>query len=148
MIVLLGLLLILSFSQVAGRLFFNIGFKEGDSLIYHLVLWSGLWGAILATRYKEHISIDVVSRFTSGRLKHGIQAMTNLFSAAVCGVLLYASIRFIRDEFMFNDTAIAGLPLWIYQLIIPFAFLSMGLRFLLYSFQACRTQPADGVEEA
>ncbi|MBN1878687.1 TRAP transporter small permease [bacterium] len=138
MVLLLAALLLLCFGQVGGRLLANSGFESGDEIIYHLVLWTGLWGAILATRQKEHITIDIVSRFVSGRKRHLIQAITNAFSAGICSILLYASIHFIRDEMIYNDRRIIGLPLWIWQIIIPYAFTTMSLRFLIHTAQDLR----------
>ncbi|MGB3975290.1 MAG: TRAP transporter small permease [bacterium] len=131
--VLLLCLVLLSFYQVGGRLFFNAGIKDGDTIVYHLVLWTGLWGAILATRDKQHINIDVISRFASVRNRFLIQSITNIFSAIICGILLWASILFIRDEIHYTQTTILNIRLWIYQLIIPYAFLITSVRFFIYS---------------
>lgn len=129
MVVLLLLLLLLSFYQVGGRLFFNTGFKDGDTIVYHLVLWTGLWGAILATRDKQHITIDVISRLTSKHNQLLIQGITNLFSAIICGIITWAAILFIRDEIQYTQTKVLYLPLWLYQLIIPYTFLVISIRF-------------------
>ncbi|MCD4653999.1 TRAP transporter small permease, partial [bacterium] len=126
---LLTLLILLSFAQVAGRLFFNIGFPDADPVICHLVLWLGMVGAVLATREKEHITIDVVSRFVSGRLLCIIQVITGLFTSAVCGFLTWIAVRFIRDEIQYCTMEIIGLPLWVFQLIIPVSFGLMSIRF-------------------
>jgi TRAP-type C4-dicarboxylate transport system permease small subunit len=133
MVALMALLTVLSFYQVGGRLFFSTGIASGDTIIYHLVLWTGLWGAILATREKQHITIDVVNRLVSDRYSFLIQTITNLFSAVICGLLTWASVLFIRDEIRFTDTTILTIPLWYYQLIIPYTFMVIGLRFLIHS---------------
>lgn len=133
MVILLGALLLMSFGQVGGRLLLNMGFQSGDAIIYHLVLWTGLWGALLATRQQEHITIDIVSRFASLRYRTLIRIITNLFSGVICSILVHASIRFIHDEMTHIDTEILHIPLWVYELIIPYAFAVMSIRFFWFS---------------
>ena len=133
MVILLGALLLMSFGQVGGRLFLNMGFQSGDAVIYHLVLWTGLWGAMLATRQQEHITIDIISRFASRRYRTLIQMITNLFSGVICSILVHASIRFIHDEMTSIDTEILQIPLWVYQVVIPYALTVMSIRFFWFS---------------
>jgi len=86
---LLSLLILLSFAQVGGRLLFNTGFSDADPIICHLVLWLGLLGAVLATREKQHITIDIVSRFVTGKKLYAIQIITGLFTTCVCSSLTW-----------------------------------------------------------
>lgn len=132
-VLLLSVLLLVCFVQVAGRLFFNIGFVAADPLIYQLVLWIGLVGAVIASREKSHITIDIVSRFATGRWLAFIQTITYLFSAGICLFLAWISIRFIRDERAFSDAELLGIPVWIWQIILPVSFLIIGSRYAKYA---------------
>ncbi|HPQ40103.1 MAG TPA: TRAP transporter small permease [bacterium] len=132
-VVLLGTLILVCLVQVVGRLVFKAGFVEADPLIYELVLWIGLVGAMIASREKSHITIDIVSRFLSGRWLAGIRSLTGLFGAGICFLLVWISIRFIRDERAFNDTELLGIPIWIWQLILPVSFLVIGGRYTKYA---------------
>lgn len=125
------MLVLLSFAQFAGRLLFSAGIPDADPIIYHLVMLLGLTGAVIASREHEHITIDIVSKFVTGRLKYIIAVLTGIFATGVCGILTWVAIRFVRDEIEFNDTAIHGVPIWVIQLSIPIAFALMSGRFLL-----------------
>ncbi len=131
---LLGLICI-AFAQIAGRLFFNLGFMGIDPVLYHLVLWTGLLGAAVATREKEHINIDIVTRFISHRGKHLIQAGTNLFSSIISLILGWAGYRFVLDEASIGTSIMNLIPAWIFQMVIPLAFIIMAVRFLIHSIQ-------------
>ncbi len=133
--ILFSVLILLAFIQIAGRLFFGWGFSWADPVIYHLVLWLGLLGAAMATRENEHITIDIVSRFMPERVKHGSQAIVNLFSSIICALLAWAGSKFVIEEAHIGTQFNSLMPLWIIQLIIPIAFGIISIRFLIYSIQ-------------
>jgi len=131
--ILLGVLILFSFFQIAGRLLFGLGLSWADPVIYHLVLWTGLAGAAIATREKEHINIDIITRFLAPRLRHLVQFFTNIFSAVICIVLMDAGRRFVVDETLYGSPIVQGVPTWMFQVIIPLAFGIIAVRFLAHS---------------
>ena len=133
-ILLLGLICI-AFAQIAGRLFLNIGFTGIDPILYHLVLWTGLLGAAVATREKEHINIDIITRFLPHGGKYITQTCTNLFSSIISLILAWAGYRFVIDEAAMETSIMNLIPAWMLQLVIPLAFTIMAARFLIHSIQ-------------
>lgn len=129
----LSTMLILAITDIVMRLI------TGGSLIWIppvlqvLVLWLGLLGALLASRSQEHIAIDVISRFvgTFGKKVCGISG--SAFAAIVCSVVAYYSIEFIQQSIEYDDIAFAQVPTWPLQLIIPFTFTLMAVRFFLHT---------------
>ena len=126
---LLTALILLSFVQISGRMFFNKGFSSADQIIYQLLLWLALTGAAIATRENEHITIDVVSRFVSQNLRKRIQVVTSGFSVVVCGILTYSSVRFLIDEMEAETSLFDNVPVWPFEIIMPVAFGIITLRF-------------------
>jgi C4-dicarboxylate transporter DctQ subunit len=129
----LAIMLALAITDIAMRLI------TGGSLIWIppvlqvLVLWLGLLGALLASRSQEHIAIDVISRFV-GPLGKKICGITgSLFAALVCSLVAYFSIVFLQQSIEYDDIAFAQVPAWPLQLIIPFTFSLMALRFYLHT---------------
>jgi C4-dicarboxylate transporter DctQ subunit len=98
-----------------------------------LVLWLGLLGALLASRSQEHIAIDVLSRFAGpfGKKVCGISG--SLFATIVCSIVAFYSVVFIQQSIEYDDIAFAQVPAWPMQLIIPFAFSLMSVRFFLHT---------------
>lgn len=97
--VLLLCLVLLSFYQVGGRLLPSMPVSRMGIPSFTIWFYGQGYGApILATSDEQHLNIDVISRFASVSNRFLIQSITNIFLAIICGILLWASILFIRDE--------------------------------------------------
>ncbi len=130
----LAVLIFLSFSQIILRNFFSTGIIWGDAASRYLVLWVGLLGAMAATRDDNHISIDLVSRYATPRLKKIIRIITDFATALITIILTYASIVFMKDELASGAKAFAFVPTWIAGIILPFAFGMICIRYLIFLF--------------
>ena len=128
---LLTVMILLAFSQIVLRNFFATGIDWGDSLVRYLVVWVGFVGAAIATKEGKHITIDVLSRWITGSGSNAIQAISHLSSAAICGLLTWAGIKFIWFEAQMGGEAFFKLPVWVPELIIPVTFGLMTLRYTL-----------------
>ncbi len=133
---LLLLMILLATGQILFRNFWGGGVVWGDTLVRILVLWIGLMGAMVATRQKRHISMDVLTRYLPKRLRCLAAAAVELFSAAICAAVCYYSIRFVREEVTYGGTAFAGVPAWVCEAIIPLAFSVIALRYLLLAVES------------
>lgn len=126
-------MLMLAITDIAMRLI------TGGSLIWIppvlqiLVLWLGLLGALLASRSQEHVAIDVISRFVGPLGKKICGISGSLFAALVCSVVAYYSIEFIQTSIEYDDIAFAQVPAWPLQVIIPFTFSLMAVRFYMHT---------------
>lgn len=132
---LLATMLSLSLVQIALR-FQDSGLFWIDPLLRLLVLWAGLMGAVAASRDKQHIAIDLFSRFIPGLYQRLLQFFLSLFSSSVCLGLAWVSLRFVRDEATYGGRAIVSIPPWLQYSIFPLAFLLMGLHFLQHAGEA------------
>jgi TRAP-type C4-dicarboxylate transport system permease small subunit len=131
---LLTMMILLAFSQIVLRNFFDTGIAWGDALVRYLVVWVGFVGAAIATKEGKHITIDVLSRWITGVGRSTIQTISHLSSAAICGLLTWAGIKFIWFEAQMGGTAFFKLPVWVPELIIPVTFGLMTLRYTLRLF--------------
>ena len=129
--VLLTAMILLAFAQIVLRNFFDTGIDWGDALVRYLVVWVGFIGAAIAAKEGKHITIDVLSRWITGAGSSAIQAISHFSSAAVCGLLTWAGIKFIWFEAQMGGTAFFKLPTWVPELIIPVTFGLMTLRYSL-----------------
>jgi len=126
---LLTAMIVMAFGQIVLRNFFQETIIWGDAFLRHLVLWIGLSGAVVATRYNRHITIDLVSRFISPRGVAAVRVFTDGFGAIVCGAVAVAAGRFVLSEMESGGKAFASVPTWVGELIIPVAFGIMAIRF-------------------
>jgi len=132
--ILMTLMILTAFSQIVLRNFFATGIDWGDALVRYLVVWVAFIGAAIATREGKHISIDLLSRWLTGTGNMAVQALSSLFSAAICGLLTVAAARFIWFEAQMGSTTFLNLPVWLPELIMPVTFGLMALRFLMEMF--------------
>ncbi|MBI4549002.1 MAG: TRAP transporter small permease subunit [Ignavibacteriae bacterium] len=134
-VLLLGVMVLLAFSQVILRNVFSTGFLWADPLLRHMVLWVGFVGASLATQQEKHISIDLITRFVSPKIKTASRIMTNLLAGIVCAFLANAAWTFLLSEMESGDVLFTigktSFPLWWFEAIIPFGFAFIAFRFLL-----------------
>ena len=129
--ILLSTMILMAFVQIALRNFFATGIDWGDALVRYLVVWVGFVGAAIAVKEGKHITIDVLSRALGGARQRKIQAISNICSAAICGLLTWAGIKFIWFEAEMGGTVFLKLPVWVPELIIPVSFGLMTMRYAL-----------------
>jgi len=129
LVFLLGFLLGFSLLQIVLRNFFSTGFIWGDSLLRNTVLWISFLGAARATAEDKHIRIDLLPRLLPTFGTAMVSIIVDLFSLMVCIVLIYASWNFVIDEKLAGTFAFGQIPLWWFEVIFPFSFTVMGIRF-------------------
>ncbi len=101
----IGLMIIFSFLQLTLRLLFHSGIVWLDPALRHMVLWTGLTGAVLAARYARHFAMDALVKFLPERLHRPLKIFTDIFTIVVACALFGAARKFIRDEFESGSVA-------------------------------------------
>lgn len=138
---LLGTMILLSFTQILLRNFLDSGIAWADPLLRLLVLWVGMLGAMLATHYDKHIRIDLVTRFIPEQYHRQSAFFTALFSSLICALLSWHSARFVYYEWQDGGDAFVGFPAWLAESILPFGFAVMTIRFALVALRNLQGRP-------
>ena len=120
--------------QIVLRNLFDSGFLWAESFLRILVLWVAMLGAMVATRERNHISIDLLSRLLPPGFFVPLQNISLLFAAGVCATAAYHCVVFINYEYQDGTSAFADVPVWICQSIMPIGFGVMALRFVFSVF--------------
>jgi TRAP-type transport system small permease protein len=128
---LLVAMIVLACLQIILRTFFSGGLLWADPLLRYMVLWSGMLGAVVATRENKHIAIDVVGYLAPKQVKPWTRLLIDLFSSLVAAILTWAAVTFVRNEHLFGGSLLLTIPSWIWNLIFPTAFGLMTLHFFL-----------------
>lgn len=126
--VLLGMIALV-FSQVVLRGLFNSGISWADVVGRHMVLWIAFLGAMLATRSRQHISIDLASRLIPRRARNALRFILDIVACVVCCALTVAAIKFVVSEHEMETVLFSGVPLWIIETIIPFGFAMIAFEY-------------------
>ncbi|MBI4656122.1 MAG: TRAP transporter small permease subunit [Elusimicrobia bacterium] len=133
------LMALLSFLQIGLRLFFHSGIVWLDTFLRYVVLWAGMLGASLSSRYSKHFAVDVFARMLPPRWSSAAAVFTGLFAVFVSILLFFASNRFLKQEFLYNSTAFyvnntAVKSGWL-ELILPVSFLLIGFHLFVGIFR-------------
>jgi TRAP-type C4-dicarboxylate transport system permease small subunit len=132
LVTLLSLMILMAALQIFLRNLFDSGIVWGDSMIRILVLWVGLFGAMVASRKDEHIKIDLILRYIPEKIKPVVHLITDLFTAIVCVIVVFYGYRFVKFEFTDNLPAFSIVPAWVCESIIPISFAIIGIRYMFH----------------
>ncbi len=135
-LLLLSAMVLLAGTQILLRNLWESGIAWGDPVLRVLILWVGMFGAMLASRSNQHISIDILSHYLSPKWKRYSSTLTNLFSAVICALLSWHSGRFVIFEWQDGAELFSGVPVWIAEAILPLGFAVIAVRFALLSVQS------------
>jgi TRAP-type C4-dicarboxylate transport system permease small subunit len=129
-------MMVIAFLQICLRNVFATGLTWGDLILRNLVLWIGFIGATLATREGKHINIDAISRSLPPLGRAMVEVCIHLFSCFICGLLTYASLKFVKNEAEMGAATLINIPAWILEAILPLTFGLMAFRFALRAIKA------------
>ena len=134
-VLILSLMILLSFSQMLLRNFFDMGIIWGDTLFRQWVLWLGFLGASLAVKHDKHISIEVLTSLSSIYWKRVIKAFTSFATGIISGFLTFAAWSFMQFEKEFESVLFLNIPVWIFQAVLPYSFMVIAIRFVINGFE-------------
>ncbi len=95
-----------------------------------MVLWVAFLGASLVTKDNRHIRIDIAGHLLSPVLNIIRELVLSAGCVVICLVMIHASAGYIKVEMQYSSGSFLGIPLWVYQLIIPAGFSTMCLRYI------------------
>ena len=131
LVLLLLTMITLAGFDILARLLFGGGVLWISPFLRVMVLWVGLFGALIATRSREHITIDLINRMAPVPVKRWLSVLTQSFAAFICGVIAWHSVEFVQMAYEYGDKAYGQVPAWSLQIIIPLSFGLMAVRFIL-----------------
>lgn len=102
-----------------------------DLLLRQMVLIVGFLGALLATRRREHITIDVAHQIASKQTRRWLDAITSFVATVVCVCLALSGWQLVQIGLKWPRELLPGLQEWVFQLIFPIGFGLMTIHFLV-----------------
>lgn len=132
-------MVLLAVTQIVLRNVFETGLGFADPALRVLVLWTALLGALVATRDDRHVRIDLLTRFLPERARGISLRLAQAATAVLAAGMAWHAGRFVVDEHDYGTIAfsidIANLapldvPAWMCQLIIPFVFAMIAVRYV------------------
>ncbi|MDR3019695.1 MAG: TRAP transporter large permease subunit [Treponema sp.] len=121
------LLALIPLMEAAARIFFKTGILGTTGYTSHLLLLTGLVGAMICTRHEGHLAISLAQYIPEGRIKEYLKIMNGLVSAFVAMVIAWSSVSFVKNGL---DVRMIGIiPLRVFASIIPISFFIIAIRF-------------------
>jgi len=124
-------MILLSFSQVILRNFFQHGILWADIFLRQLVLWVGFLGASLAVCKDKHICIDFLPNVLPHQWKPKLRIITHLATSIISAILAWSAWRFLQFEMEGDSVLFLDIPVWLFQTILPYSFAVISIRFFL-----------------
>ncbi len=131
LIIMLLAMMLLVAGQVILRNVFSSGIPWADVASRHMVLWAAFLGAMLATRSRQHIAIDALTRLFPRKSRNSIRIGLDLLACFVAFLLAKAAYSFVLAEKAMGTMLFADVPTWVAQLIIPFGFAMISLEYAI-----------------
>jgi TRAP-type C4-dicarboxylate transport system permease small subunit len=128
--------------DVGSREIFEAGIPWAQKGAVYLMIWAGFLGAVLVTQKVEHLRPEIADKFWTGKLKPFYLRAHNFIVFCFCASMAYYSALYVLESREFGDrNVIIDMPMWLLQLVIPYAFTSMSLRYLYFIFSPREKNP-------
>ena len=124
----LAVMVILPLAEIALRPFFRGGIPGAIPFVQHLTLWVAFLGAALAARDGKLIALATATFMREGWLSRTARAFAAVVGSVVCIVLARGAIDIVAVEMDLGSEIALGVPTWVAQLVLPFAFGVIALR--------------------
>lgn len=120
--------------DLLGREAVGQGLFGAQRAAVHLTFIAGLLGFALATGQGAHLRIKATDALLPASWTPAIERAGNLVSAGVLGVLAwYAAVFTLQTAGVGERSPTLGLPIWPFQAVMVWAFVSSALRHLAYA---------------
>lgn len=121
----------LTLTQVILRDFLNSGIVGAEIVARHLVLWIAFLGGMMATRRRQHVSIDIITRLFSHRARNVLCLVLDGIAGVVAWWLAQAAYTFMLAEREMAAMLIGNIPVWWAEAIIPFGFAMIAFEYAI-----------------
>ena len=118
-------------TQVVLRNFFQSGIAWAEIAARHSILWVAFLGAMLATRSRQHVAIDILTRFIPRTPRNSVRILLDAFSATIAFLLAKTSLAFVLSEWEVGSQIFSDIPSWCFQAVIPFGFAMISLEYVI-----------------
>ncbi|MEZ5275500.1 MAG: TRAP transporter large permease subunit [Opitutaceae bacterium] len=132
--VLLALVVLPLLEMVLRR--FDSGVSGSISFVQKFALVVGMIGGAIAARENRLLSLSTFTTFLKGRAQSVARFFSYSFSAVLCAFLGFGSLQFVLSERLAGGVIAYGIPIWIFQLIMPVGFAAIAGSLIWHSAQS------------
>lgn len=126
-------------ANATGRYLLGFSMTGADEVMVYTMVWMVMAGAVLSLASRDHISINLVPSYATGRTRHLLNGIHDLAALFSCALATYASWGFVTRIAAIGPRSMGlGLPM-----VIPHAALLIGFAALTLTALALLLRDAD-----
>ena len=123
-------------ADVVGREVFGQGIWGAAKFAVFGTVTAGFLGIGLATHAGMHLRPQFADGWIPARFEPAMKRITPMVTAIIFFILGVLAYFYVRETFEYGQMApVLDWPMWIIQLVMPYAFFSNGVRNLIYALQ-------------
>lgn len=124
------------------------GFIWAQKLALVMMIWVALLGASMAAYERSHLALELGEKLWPARILHVVKALSLGVASAFCAASALLAWNLVLHQRAEGAPVVANewLPSWVAFLVVPYAFLAMGVRLAAQSFTTA-TRSSEPVEE-
>ena len=107
---------------------YGLGIPGSAPFAQRLTLWVGLVGAAIAAREGKLLALATSTFLPEGHTRRVAEVFAAFVGAAVSVTLAWGGLTLLRSEREFGTIIAAGVPEWVAQIALPYAFGVIALR--------------------
>ena len=123
-------LIIIVFSNVIGRYFFNVSLAWAEEASRFLFIWAAFLGGVLAHEHYEHMNLDIFVRISHGKWRIAIIMASQIVTLVVLLIVFRGGLIATMDNLSWLSPALE-IPYGYVYSVIPFASLLMAVQTLI-----------------
>ena len=135
-------MVLLPLVEIVLRSLFRTSFFGSSAIVQQLTLVVGMVGGAVAAREGRLLSLSSAAAFLKGRWKIAAQFFSGSVAAALTSLLAAAGVQFVAAEKASGEILAYGVPLWIFQLLLPLGFAAIAWRLLWHASSNWRGRTA------
>jgi C4-dicarboxylate transporter, DctM subunit len=124
----LGGIMLLPLAEIVIRPLNGVGIKGSAPFAQNLTLWVGLLGAAIAAREGKLLTLATGEYLPEGRVTAFAHIAAATLGAAVSTMFAFGGWQLVQSGIAGGDVIAVGVPVWVADLVIPFAFGLIALR--------------------
>lgn len=125
-------LIVMAAAQIFLRNVLGAGIMDMDSVMRLMVLWLGMFGAVVASRKKKHINVDVLSPRLPKKARELVAIAMDFFTAGVSIAIAIFASSLLAIEWQSGATVFASVPSWLAVAILPISFGLISFHYVLH----------------
>jgi C4-dicarboxylate transporter, DctM subunit len=122
--------------EIALRGWTGAGVPGAMAIVQHLTLWIALLGAAMAARDQRLLAMGTAELIRHPTVRRGARIATSALGAGISALLARGSLDLVLVERQATAIVALGIPVWVAQLVIPFAFSLVALRLVWHADEA------------